>query len=193
MSKSTKPKLQSISKSTHMTARYTKTTGFITAEASVFMAADQIKSEEVLVYNVDISDVDIEYFIDGKRCTYSGFKELYNKLFGDNAYEKFNSDLYDEFHDQAMKDCEYPTLDSLNRGKLKNLFREYFNNNAKTAMYESIEYTDNWQLLNIARKLCPNAIRTIEAPYADSCTPTDTRSYVHDVIDIRLVEQEFPL
>ena len=51
----------------------------------------------------DVTDVDLEFFVAGKKCTYVGFKEIYEKLFTTNSWERYERDLYEEFEAHYMK------------------------------------------------------------------------------------------
>jgi len=43
-----------------------------------------------------IEDANVEFEIDDKVVRYSGFKEFYDKMFGEGEYNKYTSDLVDE-------------------------------------------------------------------------------------------------
>ena len=45
----------------------------------------------------EVTDVDLEFFINDKKCTYSGFKEMYGKLFTTNSWKVYEEGLYEEF------------------------------------------------------------------------------------------------
>ena len=57
------------------------------------------------VYEHEISDIEIAYYINDKYCRYQGFKELYEKLYGVDSFKKFEQDITYEFkeayHDQT--------------------------------------------------------------------------------------------
>lgn len=45
----------------------------------------------------EITEICFIYSVDNKPCKYVGFKELYEKLYGDNSFRKFESELESEF------------------------------------------------------------------------------------------------
>lgn len=45
----------------------------------------------------DISEIDLDFSMNNKPCNYNGFKELYEKLYGVNTFNKFNAELSQEF------------------------------------------------------------------------------------------------
>ena len=51
----------------------------------------------------EVTDVDLEFFINDKKCTYPGFKEMYGKLFGENKFKNYERELYDEFTENYLK------------------------------------------------------------------------------------------
>ncbi len=45
----------------------------------------------------EVTDVELEFFINDKKCTYVGFKEMYEKLFTTNSWKAYEEGLYEEF------------------------------------------------------------------------------------------------
>jgi len=69
---------------------YTIKDGFITAEVTVYAIHEPGVWEKP-----DIHDVDIEWLVNDKRCILSGFKKLYEELYGNDTYRKY----YDKIND----------------------------------------------------------------------------------------------
>jgi len=44
-------------------------------------------------YHVDITDNEIDFYINGERCKYKGFKDLYVSLFSEEAFKDYWIDL----------------------------------------------------------------------------------------------------
>lgn len=51
----------------------------------------------------EVTDVDLEFFINDKKCTYLGFKEMYEKLFTTNSWKEYEESLYEEFEAHYLK------------------------------------------------------------------------------------------
>ena len=51
----------------------------------------------------EVTDVDLEFFVNDKKCTYAGFRSIYEELFGKNTFRAYENDLYDVFREHYMK------------------------------------------------------------------------------------------
>ena len=60
-------------------------------------------------YDNDITETELRFVLNGKPCKYLGFKELYEKLYGENTFCKFRDDLYEEFSKSYFKQTPYKT------------------------------------------------------------------------------------
>jgi hypothetical protein len=45
----------------------------------------------------EVTDVDLEFFVNDKKCNYVGFKDLYQKLFNKSNWDVYEEKLYEEF------------------------------------------------------------------------------------------------
>ncbi len=55
----------------------------------------------------EITEISFVYAVDNKPCKYVGFKELYEKLYGDNSFRKFEAELEYEFEEAYRKQTSY--------------------------------------------------------------------------------------
>jgi len=83
---------------------YEITDQFCTARVSVHAMVDQ-------ECDVDINDVEVEWYINGQRTIYSGFKKLYEELFGINSYKKYSESVC-----SAAEDATYSYYQTLKSG-----------------------------------------------------------------------------
>lgn len=60
-------------------------------------------------YDNDITETELMFVLDGKRCKYLGFRELYEKLYGVNTFNEFRDDLTTEFEEEYFKQTPYKT------------------------------------------------------------------------------------
>ena len=69
---------------------------------------DGIKTE----WGADINETELEFYVNDKRCSYVGFKELYNKLYS-NSFVTFEADLIRQIEEEVAKRIvkEYPGTD----------------------------------------------------------------------------------
>ena len=79
---------------------YFKDEGMYKVKASVHVnieEASKFSKERGYESFHEVTDVDLEFFINDKKCTYSGFKEMYGKLFTTNSWKVYEEGLYEEF------------------------------------------------------------------------------------------------
>ena len=90
-------------KSYSLSTGLTKDLGLFKVSATVWSCA--MYNERKKVYEHEINDVELAYYINDQYCKYQGFKELYEKLFGVDSFKEFEQDITYEFqeayHDQT--------------------------------------------------------------------------------------------
>ena len=82
--------------------KFTKDLGLFQVNASVWSMVSQDCTN-----SHDISDIELDFLIDNKRCKYNGFKEIYEKLYGENTFNQFIADLTTEFEEEYFKQSPY--------------------------------------------------------------------------------------
>ena len=55
----------------------------------------------------DITEVETVFILNGKRCNFLGFRELYEKLYGNDTFKKFESDITKEFEEAYHANTPY--------------------------------------------------------------------------------------
>ena len=58
-------------------------------------------------YDNDITEVELRFVLNGKVCKYFGFKEFYEKLYGEETFNQFYADLVKEFEQSYFKQTPY--------------------------------------------------------------------------------------
>ena len=85
--------------------KFTKDEGMFQIEASVYsMVSTAIGNEK---YDHDISEVELFFFINNKRVKYTGFKTLYEQLFGKDTFSKYWSEKCEDFKQAYFKTTPY--------------------------------------------------------------------------------------
>ena len=84
--------------------KFTKDLGLFQVDASIWSMVSQDCRQ-----NHDISDIELEFSMNNKPCKYLGFKELYEKLYGINTFNKFRDNLKEEFEKAYFKHTPYKT------------------------------------------------------------------------------------
>jgi len=84
--------------------KFTKDLGLFQVNARVWSMVSQDCSQ-----SHDISEIDLEFSVNNKPCKYIGFKEMYDKLYGADTFNKFRDDLYTEFEAAYFKHTPYKT------------------------------------------------------------------------------------
>ncbi len=68
--------------------------GGLTAKATAYLLLDVVTTLAGVDYvSPEVQDIEIEYFIGGKRTKYAGFKNLYQQLFGEQSMSKLEKDI----------------------------------------------------------------------------------------------------
>ena len=84
---------------------FTKDLGIFQVKAMVYSSV----SERNACYTHDINDTELTFSINNKECRGHGFKELYQKLYGEDTFYPFCSELRAEFEQAYFKLTPYPT------------------------------------------------------------------------------------
>ena len=161
--------------------------GMFTVKASVYGMVSKFDHISETVYNHDINDTELDFYVDGKRCKYDGFKELYGKLFGVDNFSVFCSDTIKEIEDYHITVSAYPGLKSLTKSQLLRCWKEKFEvvPKATTEMtdYKNGEmlYADEFEFRQITKLLYPKAIEKWRLPYAHG---KNDRIYEHEVVNL---------
>jgi len=72
---------------------YFKDEGMYKVKASVHVNIEEGVDQ---LYH-DVTDVDLEFFVNDKKCNYVGFKDLYEKLFNKSNWREYEECLWEEF------------------------------------------------------------------------------------------------
>jgi hypothetical protein len=84
---------------------YSMSTGF-TKDLNLFKVNATVWSY-VGLDDHEINDIELSYEINGKYCRYAGFKGIYEKLYGNDTFKKFESDMAKEFEEAYYADTPY--------------------------------------------------------------------------------------
>ena len=84
--------------------KFTKDLGLFQVNASIWSMVSQDCTN-----SHDISDIELYFSIDNKKCKYDGFREIYEKLYGINTFNQFTAELMEEFEKAYFKQTTYKT------------------------------------------------------------------------------------
>jgi hypothetical protein len=84
--------------------KFTKDLGLFQVNASVWSMISQDCTN-----SHDISEIELYFSIDNKKCKYNGFREIYEKLYGINTFNQFTAELMEEFEKAYFKHTPYKT------------------------------------------------------------------------------------
>ena len=85
--------------------KFTKDEGMFQIEASVYSMVEQKEQ----FYGHDISELELSFFVAGKKVKYCGFKALYEQLYGENTFGNFYAEKSTEFEVAYLKTSPYKT------------------------------------------------------------------------------------
>ena len=161
--------------------------GIFTVKASLYSIVSKFDHISEAVYHHDINGTDLEFYVDGKRCKYAGFKELYGKLFGVDNFSMFCSDTIKEIEDYHMITSQYPSIKSLTKSQLlkcwKQKFEVVYRATTKRTDYKNGEmvYADDFEFRMITKLLYPETIEKWSLPYAHG---DNNKAYIHEVVNL---------
>ena len=161
--------------------------GMFTVKANLYSVVNKFDHISETVYHHDINDIELDFYVDGKRCKYDGFKELYGKLFGIDNFSIFCSDTMKEVEDYHIAISQYPTLNSLTKSQLLKCWEQKFSvvpkATAEMTDYKNGEmlYADEVEFRLITKLLYPEAIESRKLPYAHS---NNNKAYTHEVVNL---------
>ena len=161
--------------------------GMFTIKASLYSIVSKFDHISETVYHHDINDTELDFYVDGKRCKYDGFKELYGKLFGVDNFSVFCSDTIKEIEKYHRAVSTYPSLESLTKSQLLKCWKQKFEvvNKATAEMtdYKNGEmlYADDYEFCMITKLLYPETIERCRLPYAHG---KNDKAYEHEVVNL---------
>ena len=161
--------------------------GMFTVKANLSSIVSKFQHISETVYHHDINDIDLDFYIDGQRCKYDGFKELYGKLFGIDNFSIFCSDTMKEIEDYNIATSQYPTLNSLTKSQLLKCWEQKFSvvpkATAEMTDYKNgkMLYADEFEFRLITKLLYPEAIEKWKLPYAHG---DNNKAYTHEVVNL---------
>jgi hypothetical protein len=82
--------------------KFTKDLGLFQVNASVWSSVSQDCRDSHV-----ISEIELYFSIDNKKCKYNGFREIYEKLYGINTFNQFTAELMEEFEKAYFKQTTY--------------------------------------------------------------------------------------
>jgi len=86
--------------------KFTKDEGMFQIEASVYSMVSMISTAPDK-YGHDVTEVELKFLINDKKVDYTGFKTLYNQLFGKDTFGNFYYEKCKEFEAAYLKTTPY--------------------------------------------------------------------------------------
>ena len=82
---------------------YFKNEGMFKVKASVNVNIEENAASSIKKETHEITDIDLEFFLNDKKCKYVGFKSMYEELFGKGTFDKYYGKLQEEFEEHYKK------------------------------------------------------------------------------------------
>ena len=89
--------------------KFTKDEGMFKIEASVYSMVTAIPGTTTNKWSHDVTEVELGFLINDKKVNYTGFKTLYNQLFGKDTFGNFYYEKCKEFEAAYLKTTPYKT------------------------------------------------------------------------------------
>ena len=88
--------------------KFTKDEGMFKIEANVYSMVSEVPGA-TKKWGHDVTEVELRFLINDKKVDYTGFKTLYNQLFGKDTFGNFYSEKCAEFEVAYLKTSPYKT------------------------------------------------------------------------------------
>jgi hypothetical protein len=135
-----------------------------TNTAEVNVSATVYKLSDIDIYDVDIREIEVEFLVNGIMTQYSGFKELYDKLYGNLAYNRLCDRVGEAAKTEFLKKLDHPNLlvnmpvDTAKKYINKLLQSDGNYNIGKTTINKdgtdvTVYYTTNYQIKQLIRAI----------------------------------------
>lgn len=130
--------------------------------AHVTVSASVYKLQEFDEYDLDLRDTETEYLINNVKTTYSGYKELYSKLYGDKAYNELTLAVENTAIDKLKEDIsEHKLIQSIGSVKAKKYINKLLKDVEKYPIKQTklcddkytapVWYSSNYMINKLAR------------------------------------------
>ena len=175
------------SKETHEYLHVSKDLGMFKANAETRICYSQTALFPELHYE-EKWDTEIEYEINGKKVNWKGFKELYDKLYGKDAFTDFDNSLEDELQEEAAKvhRNNYKCIHLLDEEEATKYMNAIVSSNEMTRHTAVCEfdrkkylYTSEYLAIEVAKRQQRYAIRRLCVPYSNN---PDGKASEHNVV-----------
>ena len=88
--------------------KFTKDEGMFKIEANVYSMVSEVPGA-TKKWGHDVTEVELGFLINDKKVNYTGFKTLYNQLFGKDTFGDFYYEKCKEFEAAYLKTTPYKT------------------------------------------------------------------------------------
>ena len=88
--------------------KFTKDEGMFQIEARVYSMVSEVPGA-TKKWGHDVTEIELGFLINGKKVNYTGFKTLYNQLFGKDVFGNFYYEKCKEFEVAYLKTTPYKT------------------------------------------------------------------------------------
>jgi len=145
--------------------------------AHVTVSASVYKLQEFDEYDLDLRDTETEYFINNVKTTYSGYKELYSKLYGDKAYNELTLAVENTAINKLKEDIsEHKLIQNIGSVKAKKYINKLLKDVEKYPIKQTklcddkytapVWYSSNYMINKLARVIDEKLVQKVD------CIPT---------------------
>ena len=127
------------------------------------------------LFDRSVHGVSLYYYFENKMVQRLGFKELYEKLFGENSFKEFETELEIEFEQAAFEHYskEYRTVDNISCEEAENYLETHLKNNphlVNEAYCEDTKkryvYTSNRFILELCKHHDMYSVKKLKVPHS---------------------------
>ena len=115
------------------------------------------------VYESDIHDGELEFYINGKKTLYKGFKDMYKSMFGDGKFEQLKKEINENIEEYYYINTEFPDIKYINKDNAAICLEELissgeFKSNSITIGGRKLLYMSSRTIIMFAKKADPDSV-----------------------------------
>ena len=143
------------------TATFVKDCGMfeVRSEVMAFLTPIHPDIVENGVWEVDVQDVHIDFYVNGEKAKWAGFKALYTELFSEKAFDTFLKNTYEEMEEFYIHSSKYSRVEDISEAQQMRMLKDLVKSCEKLKYVSpntpnwTREITTDWAVLQVARDL----------------------------------------
>jgi len=131
----------------------------VRSEVMAYLAPIHPDIVENGVWQIDVQDVHVDFYVNGEKAKWAGFKTLYTELFSEKAFDTFLENTYEEMEEFYIHSSKYSRVEDITEAQRMRMLKDLVRSSKKleyvstTTHQGAREATADWPVLYVAEKL----------------------------------------